>query len=28
MVITGDVGAGKTTLVGHLMDTIDPTRLH
>ena len=28
IVITGDVGAGKTTLVGHLMDTIDPTRLH
>ena len=28
IVITGDVGAGKTTLVGHLMDTVDPTRLH
>ena len=28
IVITGDVGAGKTTLVGHLMATIDPTRLH
>ena len=27
IVITGDVGAGKTTLVGHLMNTIDPTRL-
>lgn len=28
IVITGDVGAGKTTLVGHLMATIDPARLH
>uniref|UniRef100_UPI0035C9B238 ExeA family protein n=1 Tax=uncultured Sphingomonas sp. TaxID=158754 RepID=UPI0035C9B238 len=28
IVITGDVGAGKTTLVGHLMNTVDPTRLH
>lgn len=27
IVITGDVGAGKTTLVGHLMATIDPQRL-
>lgn len=27
IVITGDVGAGKTTLVGHLMNTIDPDRL-
>lgn len=27
IVITGDVGAGKTTLVGHLMNTIDPARL-
>ena len=27
IVITGDVGAGKTTLVGHLMQTIDPSRL-
>lgn len=27
IVITGDVGAGKTTLVGHLMNTIDPNRL-
>ncbi|MBH1999014.1 MAG: AAA family ATPase [Sphingomonadaceae bacterium] len=27
IVITGDIGAGKTTLVGHLMDTIDPVRL-
>ncbi len=25
--ITGDVGAGKSTLVAHLMDTIDPSRL-
>ncbi|ODP36840.1 AAA family ATPase [Sphingomonas turrisvirgatae] len=28
VVITGDPGAGKTTLVGHLMDTIDRERLH
>jgi general secretion pathway protein A len=28
IVITGDIGAGKTTLVGHLMDTIDHQRLH
>ena len=28
IVITGDVGAGKTTLVGHLMDSIDRQRLH
>ncbi|WP_353203531.1 AAA family ATPase [Sphingomonas sp.] len=28
IVITGDVGAGKTTLVGHLMATVDATRLH
>ncbi|WHO37606.1 XrtA-associated ATPase [Sphingobium sp. AP49] len=27
IVITGDIGAGKTTLVGHLMSTIDPARL-
>lgn len=27
IVITGDVGAGKTTLVGHLMNTIDAGRL-
>ena len=27
IVITGEVGAGKTTLVGHLMNTIDPARL-
>ncbi|MGU3390958.1 ExeA family protein [Sphingomonas sp. M1A8_2b] len=28
IVITGDIGAGKTTLVGHLMDTIDHQRLN
>jgi general secretion pathway protein A len=28
IVITGDVGAGKTTLVGHVMATIDRDRLH
>jgi len=27
IVITGDIGAGKTTLVAHLMETIDPSRL-
>ena len=27
IVITGDIGAGKTTLVGHLMDKIDPANL-
>ncbi|MGD9809922.1 MAG: XrtA/PEP-CTERM system-associated ATPase [Sphingobium sp.] len=27
IVITGDIGAGKTTLVGHVMSTIDPARL-
>ena len=27
IVITGDIGAGKTTLVAHLMETIDPKRL-
>lgn len=27
IIITGDIGAGKTTLVGHLMATIDPQRL-
>jgi putative secretion ATPase (PEP-CTERM system associated) len=28
IVITGDIGAGKTTLVGHLTDTLDPERLN
>src|ERR1700749_4419239 len=28
IVITGDIGAGKTTLVGHLMATMDRERLH
>jgi general secretion pathway protein A len=28
IVITGDIGAGKTTLVGHLMDTIDHKMLN
>jgi putative secretion ATPase (PEP-CTERM system associated) len=28
IVITGDIGAGKTTLVGHVMATIDRDRLH
>src|SRR3546814_2153164 len=27
IVITGDIGAGKTTLVGHLMATVEPARL-
>jgi general secretion pathway protein A len=27
IVITGDIGAGKTTLVGHVMASIDPARL-
>lgn len=27
IVITGDIGAGKTTLVGHLMATVDQARL-
>ena len=27
IVITGDIGAGKTTLVGHLMDTLDTSRV-
>lgn len=28
IVITGEIGAGKTTLVAHLMDTVDPARVH
>jgi len=28
IVVTGDIGAGKTTLIGHLLDTIDRSRLH
>ncbi|MBN2972288.1 AAA family ATPase [Roseomonas aeriglobus] len=28
IVITGDIGAGKTTLVGHLTDTVDADRLN
>jgi general secretion pathway protein A len=27
IVVTGDIGAGKTTLTGHLMETIDPARV-
>ena len=27
IVVTGDIGAGKTTLVGHLMASVDPARL-
>ena len=27
IVVTGDIGAGKTTLVGHLMNSIDPVRV-
>ncbi|MEZ5655877.1 MAG: XrtA-associated ATPase [Sphingobium sp.] len=27
IVITGDIGSGKTTLVGHVMSNIDPARL-
>ena len=27
IVVTGEIGAGKTTLVGHLMDTLDPARV-
>src|SRR5258705_10491674 len=26
VVVTGEVGAGKTTLVDHLLSTLDPTR--
>ena len=28
IVITGDIGAGKTTLIGHLLATVDRTPLH
>ncbi len=28
IVITGEIGAGKTTLVGHLVETIDPQRIN
>jgi general secretion pathway protein A len=28
IVITGEIGSGKTTLVGHLMDTVDPARVN
>ena len=28
IVVTGEVGAGKTTLVGHLMDTVDRNRVN
>lgn len=28
IVITGDIGSGKTTLVGHLLETVDPLRVH
>ena len=28
IVVTGEIGAGKTTLVGHLMATIDPNRVN
>ncbi len=27
IIITGDIGAGKTTLVGHMMETIDKTQM-
>ena len=27
IIITGDIGAGKTTLVGHMMETVDKTKL-
>lgn len=27
IVVTGEIGAGKTTLTGHLMDTLDPARV-
>ena len=28
IVVTGEIGAGKTTLVGHLMASVDPTRVN
>ena len=28
VVITGDIGAGKTTLIAHLLETVDPDDLH
>lgn len=28
IVITGEIGAGKTTLAGHLVETVDPQRLN
>ena len=28
VVVTGDIGTGKTTLMGHLTDTLDPAALH
>lgn len=28
IVITGDIGSGKTTLVGHLLETVDLVRVH
>ncbi len=27
IVVTGEIGAGKTTLIGHLLDSIDPSRV-
>ena len=28
IVVTGEIGSGKTTLTGHLMATVDPARVH
>ena len=28
IVVTGEIGSGKTTLVGHLMDKVDPARVN
>ncbi|MEY2925968.1 MAG: hypothetical protein RL367_445 [Pseudomonadota bacterium] len=28
VVVTGEIGAGKTTLTGHLLDTVDPARVN